>query len=229
MAFDAEAFVAACRGAADDADPVAAVHEIVAAAIVDGSSIDAALGTEFLPGTVEPPLLSSEDLTIQRILWPPGISVMPHEHRMWAVVGVYAGEELNRIYERSTDGLTEVRRCAVAPREVLVLDEHAIHSVENLCREWTAGLHVYGGDMLHRERSAWGPDGREVSSDENTAAYAQMIQGMYQLAADHGERIDAEARYLANRALVAWWERERRYPTPAEARGIIANAWQVEA
>ena len=44
--FDAESFVSDCQAAAAEVDPVAAVHEVVAAAIVDGPSIDAALGTE---------------------------------------------------------------------------------------------------------------------------------------------------------------------------------------
>jgi len=227
MAFDAEAFVANCRAAAREADPVAAVQEIVAAAIVEPSSIDAALGTEFIPGTGEPPLFSSEDLTVQRILWPPGISVFPHEHRVWAVVGVYAGEELNRIFERSGDALNAVRSCALAPKEVLVLDADAIHAVDNPRREWTAGIHVYGGDMVNGQRSAWGPDGREVSSQENIAAYGEVTQCIYQVAADHKKLVDSEARYLANRALAAWWERERRYPAPKEARRIIASAWQL--
>ena len=46
MVFDAETFVSECRAAAVEDDPVAAVQEVVAAAIVDGPSIDAALGTE---------------------------------------------------------------------------------------------------------------------------------------------------------------------------------------
>jgi len=73
------------------------VQEVVAVEIVDGAAIDSVLGTELKPE--HETLFSSEDLTIQRIIWLPGLGSSLHEHRMWAVVGVYAGEELNRIYE----------------------------------------------------------------------------------------------------------------------------------
>jgi hypothetical protein len=146
---------------------------------------------------------------------------------MWAVVGVYAGEELNRVYERSPGGLKESARRVVVPREVFVLDADAIHSVENCRRRgWTAGLHVYGGDIVTVERSAWGPDGREVSFAANASASRAMFQAMYDLAAERDEALDDEARYLATVALRAWCERERRYPGPGEARRIVAAAWQ---
>jgi len=121
--------------------------------IVDGAAIDSVLGTELKPE--HETLFSSEDLTIQRIIWLPGLGSSLHEHRMWAVVGVYAGEELNRIYERAPDGLTDRGTRTVPERDVFVLDADAIHSVENPDRNWTAGIHVYGGDIVNIERSAW--------------------------------------------------------------------------
>src|SRR5258705_10092175 len=104
--FSADEFVREVQAASVAADPIAAVQEVVDAAIVDGPSIDSVLGTE--RKAENDSLFSSQDLTVQRIIWVPGLPSVPHEHRMWAVVGVYAGEELNRIYERSVDGLTEV-------------------------------------------------------------------------------------------------------------------------
>jgi hypothetical protein len=147
---------------------------------------------------------------------------------MWAVVGVYAGEELNRIYERSLDGLTEVRTRAVREREVFVLDADAIHSVENCGDGWTAALHVYGGDIVNVERNAWGPDGREVPFAEVASARRAMFGPMRALAEEYAMPIDDKARYLAIAALMAATERERRYPTPAEARQIVATAWKLE-
>ena len=228
MGFDPERFVADCQAAASEIDAVGAVAEVVAAAVADRASIDAALGTELPEGTREPPLYLSVDLTVQRVLWPPGLSMAPHDHRMWAVVGVYAGEELNRIYERSREGLSQPRECALEPGDLLVLDADAIHAVENPRRTWTAGLHVYGGDLVNVERSAWEPDDREVSFPAWFAAYAPLSQAMRDLAGDHDRTLDDEARYLANRALHESWQRERRYPTPDEARRVIADAWQIE-
>jgi predicted metal-dependent enzyme (double-stranded beta helix superfamily) len=221
--FDAEAFVIECQSAANAADSVGAVQEVVAGAIRDGSSIDAAFGTKINrdPDT----LFASKDLTVQRILWPGGSWTRPHDHRMWAVIGVYAGEELNRLYERTPGGITETGTRPVAKREVLLLDAKAIHSVENPYRELTAGLHVYGGDIIGGERSAWGPDGREVASSENLSRAMSMFQAMRDLAAERGRSLDDDARYEAFQVLRAACERQRRYPTSDEARQLIADAW----
>ena len=116
--FEADVFVHEVQLAADAADPVAAVEKVVAAAITDGVSIDAALGTT-LTGDNDT-LFVSEALTVQRIQWVPGLPSIPHEHRMWAVVGVYKGEELNRIYQRSSAGLREARSELVTERSLLV-------------------------------------------------------------------------------------------------------------
>jgi predicted metal-dependent enzyme (double-stranded beta helix superfamily) len=223
--FDAETFVSECQRAASAADALAAVQEIVATTIGDPGSIDATLGTEF-KGESDT-LFSSADLTVQRIQWPPGIDSSAHEHRMWAVVGVYTGFELNRIYRRSPNGIEECGRRPLGEGEVLVLGPDAIHSVENPLRRRTAGLHVYGGDILSVERSAWGPDGREVSFATNAAPARAMFQAMRDVAGDHGKQLDDEARYLAITALRAACERERRYPTSAEARHIVGQAWHL--
>jgi predicted metal-dependent enzyme (double-stranded beta helix superfamily) len=225
VAFDAAGFVNECRAAVVDVDPVTAVWGVVAAAIADGTSIDAVLGTEFK--RAPDILFSSVELTVQRIRWPPGFVSSPHDHRLWAVIGVYNGEELNRLYNRSSDGLKECGRRILPQRGVLVLDAAAIHSVENPARVWTAGLHVYGGDILSVERSAWGPDGREVPFAEDLSARIAMFQAIRDLATDREKHIDDEAGFLAFTALKAACERERRYPTPPQARRIIAEAWQL--
>jgi predicted metal-dependent enzyme (double-stranded beta helix superfamily) len=224
--FSADVFVREVQLASLAADPIAAVQEVVAEAIADGPSIDSVLGTE--RKTDNDSLFSSEDLTVQRIIWVPGLPSVPHEHRMWAVVGVYAGEELNRIYERSADGLTEVRSRAVQEREVFALDADAIHSVENCGDTWTAALHVYGGDIVNVKRNAWGPDGREAPFAEIDTARRAMFGPMRALAEEYATPMDDKARYLAISALMAATERERRYPTPDEARQIVAAAWKLE-
>ena len=165
-----------CQSAASTTDPVAAVGQVVAEAIAEPAAIDATLGAEF-KGESDT-LFSSADLTVQRIQWPPGIDSSAHEHRMWAVVGVYTGLEHNRLYRRSPTGIEECGHRALDEGEILMLDEDAIHSVENPLRKRTAGLHVYGGDILSAERSAWGPDGREVSFATNMAPAKAMFQAM---------------------------------------------------
>ena len=70
MVFDAEQFVDECVAAAASSDPMAAVHEVVAVALVDPGAIDLALGTARTGGPAV--LVSSPQLTIQRIQWPGG-------------------------------------------------------------------------------------------------------------------------------------------------------------
>ncbi len=227
MAFDREIFVRDCRAAALAAEPLSAVREVVSDAVGDGSSIDAALGRESNGEPVT--LFASPELTVQRIQWPPGLDSSIHEHRMWAVVGVYDGEELNRIFERSSEGVSERDRRALRQGDVLVLDSDAIHAVENPLRRRTAGVHVYGGDIQSVERSAWGPDGREVPFATNAAQLRAMFGAIRDVAQDHQRQLDDEARYLANTGLRAACERERRYPTDAEARCIIEDVWKISA
>jgi len=33
------------------------------------------------------------DLTILNVVWTPGMVVYPHDHRTWAVIGLYGGRE----------------------------------------------------------------------------------------------------------------------------------------
>ncbi len=224
--FDPETFVGECQRAAAAADAVAAVGQVVATAIAEPAAIDATLGAEF-KGESDT-LFASTDLTVQRIQWPPGIDSSAHEHRMWAVVGVYTGLEQNRLYKRSPTGIEECGHRALGEGEILMLDAVAIHSVENPLRRRTAGLHVYGGDILSAERSAWGPDGREVSFATNAAPARAMFQAMRDIVNDYGKQPDDEARYLAITALRAACERERHYPTNAEAQRIVKQAWHLE-
>ena len=87
---------------------------------------------------------------------------------------------------------------------------------------------MYGGDIVNGERNAWGPDGREVPFAEVDSARRAMFGPMRALAEEYAMPMDDEARYLAITALVAATERERRYPTPAQARSIVAAAWKLE-
>jgi predicted metal-dependent enzyme (double-stranded beta helix superfamily) len=225
LVFVAEAFVSDCRTAASAMDPVRSVHAVVEAAICDGAAIDAALGTE--RKRENDTLFSSPTLTVQRILWPGGVGSSPHEHRMWAVIGVYRGQEVNHLFERTPDGLKECGERVVRRGEVLALGMDVIHSVESPHHELTAGLHVYGGDILGADRSAWGPDSCEVPFRENNAAYISMFEPMRDLAQEHGRQDDDDARHDAIVALTAATKREKRYLTPDECRRIIAGAWGI--
>jgi hypothetical protein len=146
---------------------------------------------------------------------------------MWAVIGVYSGEEFNRFYERTLDGIRESGSRAVEARQALALQADAIHSVENPHRAWTAGLHVYGGDIIGVERSAWGPDDREVPFGDSAPGLRSLYTAMYDLAGEYEKRLDDDARYDALLALRNACEHQRSYPTRDEARRIVADAWGI--
>jgi hypothetical protein len=225
VSFDPDAFVADCRAALLVDDPAAGVSEVVAAAVKDGPAIDAALGTE--NASFPSALFESPDLTVQRITWWPGYRSLPHEHRMWAVVGVYEGVEVNRRFERSDAGIEPLATHDVGVAEVIVLDETAVHSVENPLRTRTAGLHVYGGDILVQARSAWAPDGREQPFDEHATAEAAMFGVVREAAAERSIDLDDATKYAAMRALVARRERVGRYLADDEARRVVTDAWDT--
>jgi len=227
VTFDSAEFVDACAAALSETDPIAAVTEAVQAAIARGTSIDDALGTET---SLEPlTLFSAPDLTVQRILWPSGALSSIHDHRMWAVVGVYAGCEVNRLYQRSAHGLSELKGREVRAGTAPVLDADAVHSAGNPRREWTAGLHVYGGDILGVSRSGWDPGGNELPYDEAVAPRRAIVQALRDFASEQGEAFTADDRFAAVMALWVECENRRRHLTPTEAREVILASWKPTA
>lgn len=84
----------------------------------------------------------------------------PHDHRMWAVIGIYAGQEDNRFYRRSGPDrrmLIESGGKELAEGDVLALGDDVIHAVTNPLAKLTGAIHVYGGDFVTKPRSQWGP------------------------------------------------------------------------
>jgi hypothetical protein len=61
--------------------------------ISDPAGLEAALGPVEVGGITT--LHNADDLTVLQVAWTPGISLNPHEHRMWAALGMYGGREDN--------------------------------------------------------------------------------------------------------------------------------------
>ena len=59
------------------------------------------------------------------------MALNPHEHRMWAVIGMYGGQEDNAFYRRAPGGLEPSGGKEVPAGDVLVLGDDVIHSVAN--------------------------------------------------------------------------------------------------
>ena len=96
--FETEEFVAACRSALDEHTPELAVKDLVSAAISRPGEIEAALGTPEEGGIQT--LHRSDELTIINVIWPPGMAIYPHDHQLWAVIGLYGGQEDNTFFRR---------------------------------------------------------------------------------------------------------------------------------
>ena len=154
--FDVEAFLAeltAC-GTCDDARE--AVHDALARAL---ASSPGEVADALAPSTGGITLLHhAPDLTIANIAWAPHMHLMPHDHRMWAVIGIYGGTEDNQFFRRDADGAlaaTTDRRLDAG--DVCVLGTQTIHAVTNPTGRLTGAIHVYGGDFVNQPRSQWGP------------------------------------------------------------------------
>jgi predicted metal-dependent enzyme (double-stranded beta helix superfamily) len=90
------------------------------------------------------------------------MTIMPHDHRMWAVIGVYTGREDNIFWRRAaqgTNGRVEAASAkALSQRDTVLLGPETIHSVTNPIARLSGALHVYGGDFFAATRSEWDPE-----------------------------------------------------------------------
>ena len=85
--FDLEQFIADCRAALAADRSHKSVREVVARAVSDPAAVLKGLG-EPKRSEVQT-LYHSDDLTILNVIWAPRMTVMPHNHQMWAVIGIY--------------------------------------------------------------------------------------------------------------------------------------------
>lgn len=151
--FDVEAFVEDCRAALRESQPLLATKEILDRAVADPDALEKAFRPD--PGVTL--LHRSDDLTVVSVVIPPGLPAsVPHDHRMWALVGIYGGQEDNQFFRRTNAGLTESGGRSIQAADTLAMGEETIHAIRNpLDHSTLAAIHVYGGDLLGAERSMW--------------------------------------------------------------------------
>lgn len=155
--FDVARFVAECQAAIATDKGRDAVREVLATAIADPAGIVAALGKPKRSGLQT--LHRSPGLTILHIVWPPSFTQTPHNHLMWAEIGVYSGREDNIFWRRCPPGakwsIEATGAASLCAGSCLSLERDVIHSVTNPLDIVLAGLHVYGGDLSGTPRSMW--------------------------------------------------------------------------
>jgi predicted metal-dependent enzyme (double-stranded beta helix superfamily) len=158
--FDLDRFVEDCRAAIREEPGHKAVREVLARANSDPVAILAVLGEPIQAGVTT--LHHSLELTIFNIVWGKRMTIMPHNHLMWAVIGVYTGREDNIFWRRvpgEAGGLIEAARAkSLGQRCAEPLGPDIIHSVINPLDRLTGAIHIYGGDFFAAQRSEWDPE-----------------------------------------------------------------------
>ena len=157
--FDIDQFVAECHGAIGESDSSKAMREVVARAVRDPAALIARIGEPQRAGIEV--LHRSREVTILNLIWGPNMMVMPHDHRMWAVIGIYTGREDNIFWRRLPEPPNRVEAAgakSLCVGDAFPLGRDIIHSVLNPIPRLTGAIHVYGGDFLKQERSGWDPE-----------------------------------------------------------------------
>lgn len=154
--FDLEQFIDDCVRAKRESDSQRAMCEVVRQAVTEPNEIVSALGEPKEAGFKA--LYESDDLTILNFTWSPMMTLMPHDHNMWAVIGLFAGREDSILWKRCENTIEACGAKSLAPGDVGALGPSAIHSVTNPTGKLTSALHVYGGNFFAPGRSEWDPE-----------------------------------------------------------------------
>ena len=158
--FDLDQFVSDCRAALAADRSHRHVREVVARAVSDPAAVLKGLGEPQRAGLHK--LYQSRDLTVLNVVWAPMMTIMPHNHAMWAVIGIYTGREDNIFWRRLADGpgskVEAAGAKALCAKDAEPLGRNIIHSVTNPIGRLTGAIHVYGGDFFSAPRSEWDPE-----------------------------------------------------------------------
>jgi predicted metal-dependent enzyme (double-stranded beta helix superfamily) len=158
--FDSHQFIDDCQVAQRDDPSYRSVREVVARAVADPVAVLKGLGAPTC-GEIQT-LYRSDSLTILNVIWAPNMTLLPHNHRMWAVVGIYTGREDNIFWRRVPGGPSSKVEAAgakaLSEKDAEPLGRDIIHSVTNPIPRLTGAIHVYGGDFFAPGRSEWDPE-----------------------------------------------------------------------
>ena len=159
--FRKDRFVEDCKLAV--AQGQSAVRELVREAVADPSAIVSELGEPAKAGVY--PLYHAADLTVINFVWAPYMTLQPHNHNMFAVIGIYSGREDNMFWRRIDNGggdgagpgIEAAGAESLGAGQVATLGHDIIHSVANPIAKLTSAIHVYGGDFFDPPdpRSQW--------------------------------------------------------------------------
>ena len=153
--FDLDTFLDECQVAARDNDPRAAIRGLLQRTMESSGDVAAVLAKD--EGGIDV-VYCSPEVTVLNVVWAPHMTIAPHDHRMWAAIGIYGGAEENRLYKRGADTIQAAGARLLDTGDVFGLGSEAIHAVHNPRGQLTGAIHVYGGDFVNSPRSQWDPD-----------------------------------------------------------------------
>ncbi len=158
--FDLDRFVEDCKQAVAEDPTHRLVKGLVERAVSDPNGLMQSIGAPEKAGVNK--LYHAPDLTILNLVWGKHMTVMPHNHQMWAVIGIYSGRENNIFWRKlPADAKTDIEAAgakSLGVSEVAPLGADIIHSVTNPLDRLTGAIHVYGGDFFGAHRSEWDPE-----------------------------------------------------------------------
>lgn len=177
--FDLDQFIADLRATLPERSRQP-MKEVVARAISDPAALVRGIGEPDKAGVQV--LYKSPELTVLNLLWAPRQITLPHNHRMSAAIGMYAGREDNMFWRRVAGPLSGSAKFqieaaggeALGAGDVTLLGPDIVHSVINPLQKISAAIHVYDGNFLEIERSMWNA---ETLAEERLDIKA-VVQGM---------------------------------------------------
>jgi predicted metal-dependent enzyme (double-stranded beta helix superfamily) len=151
--FEIDQFVSDLRNARRETESQKAIEEVLARTVSDPSRVLQGIGEPRDAGIHT--LYRADDLTILNVVWAPLMLLLPHNHKMWASIGIYTGREDNITWKRQGTAIEASGAASLSEKEVFSLPDTAIHSVTNPIERLTGAFHVYGGDFFAHGRSEW--------------------------------------------------------------------------
>lgn len=162
-----------------------AIQELLAETVSNANDALAALGEPERAGIQT--LYRGRDATVINFTWAPWMCFKPHNHNMWAVIGILSGREDNIFWRRTEQSIEAASARSLGSGDVVRLGADTIHSVTNPIAKWTRAIHVYGGDFFAppRMRSEW--------------EHETLVERPWDLDDTRLQFAEAEARYLCHR------------------------------
>jgi predicted metal-dependent enzyme (double-stranded beta helix superfamily) len=159
MTIKVHELVALCASAAEAAEPMAAVREVVEKLRRDIGAVESAL--EYVSGTggnAGQVFYRSPEMTMLKVCFPNGRRTPPHDHGTWATILLLSGAEKNTLYRAESGKLRRASEVTLEPGSILPMRAETVHVAECLGDRPAVGLHVYGGDIFTLPRRMWNPE-----------------------------------------------------------------------